>query len=104
MCSTPRPKTKVTGKSGTSGSLLSTLSAEARSNFSKRANAAQDRRDQLSMKSEQAKHQHNASITSTKKTNNRPFIQTKNNFSYWLFNANINEIITMLLFGSSKRN
>ena len=93
MCSTPRPKTKITGKSGTSGSLLSNLSTEARNTFAERANAAQERRDQLSMKSVQTKHQHNISMTSAK----------KKNFSYWLLNANINEIITMLFFASSRR-
>jgi len=103
MCSTPRPKIKVTGKSGTCGSLLSNLSAEARNTFAERANVAQERRDQMSMKSEQAKHQHDASMSLAKKIDNRAFIMSKKNLSYWLLNAKTKEIITMLFLGASRR-
>ncbi|MFT5757716.1 MAG: hypothetical protein ACI9LM_002452 [Alteromonadaceae bacterium] len=45
MCSTPRRNIK-SGKASFSGSLLSNISAEARLNFSHRANAADQRRYQ----------------------------------------------------------
>ena len=66
MCSTPRPRTKVKGKAGSSGSILSTMSSEARSSFTERANAAQERRHQISIKTQQKKQQSNASIKNAK--------------------------------------
>ncbi|PKG86028.1 hypothetical protein CXF85_04455 [Colwellia sp. 75C3] len=103
MCSTPRPKTKVKGKAGTDGSLLSNLSAEARNSFAKRANVAQERRYQMAMKLEQAKYQRDASIKTTKKIENRTVSKPNRNLSYWLLNANLKEILIMLFFGTSRR-
>jgi len=52
MCSTPRPKTKVKSSASKSGSLLSTLSTQARNRFAERANLAQERRHQIAMKAQ----------------------------------------------------
>ncbi|WP_441002580.1 hypothetical protein [Pseudocolwellia agarivorans] len=47
MCSSPKPKTKAKGKKSGGGSILANISSESRSRFSERANAAQDRRDEM---------------------------------------------------------
>ena len=107
MCSTPRPKTKTKtkakGKAGTGGSLLSNLSAEARNSFAERANVAQERRYQMTIKSEQAKHQRNASTRAAKTKDNQIASKSQKSLGYWLLNANIKEIVTMLFLGTSER-
>ncbi|UUO23736.1 hypothetical protein FGD67_11170 [Colwellia sp. M166] len=101
MCSTPRPRTKVKGKAGSSGSILSTMSSEARSSFTERANAAQERRHQISIKTQQKKQQSNASIKNAKKVA-RSAKKQKNSFSSWLLNASLKDVFMMLFFNNSK--
>jgi hypothetical protein len=103
MCSTPRPKTKVKGKAGTSGGLLSNMSAETRSRFAQRANAAQERREQIAIKAQQNNRQLNASLRTTKKAVHRLANKSQNSLSYWLVSASIKEVFMMLFFGKSKR-
>lgn len=103
MCSTPRPKTKVKGKAGSSGSLLSNMSAEARNRFAERANVAQERRYQIALKTQQKKRQRNTPIRTAKKVMSRAATKSPSNLSYWLLNASLKEVFIMLFFGSSKR-
>lgn len=103
MCSTPRPKTKVKGKAGTSGGLLSNMSAETRSRFAQRANAAQERRDQIAIKAQQNSRHLNASIRTSKKANNQIAKKSQNSLSYWLISASLKEVFMMLFFDKSKR-
>ena len=103
MCSSPRPKTKVKGKAGISGSLLSNISPEARSRFTERANIAQERRAQLKKKAQQKKAQLETSAIINNKTLNRATKKPQRKLSYWLFNASLKEIFMSLFFGTYKR-
>ena len=103
MCCTPRPKTKVKGKAGSSGSLLSNMSSEARNRFAERANVAQERRHQIAMKAQQKERHHDAAIRTAKKVVRRAATKSPSNLSYWLLNASLKEVFIMLFFGSSKR-
>ena len=47
MCSTPRPRTKLTEKKAISVSFLSSMSTETRRRFTEQANIAQVRRDKI---------------------------------------------------------
>lgn len=102
MCSTPRPKTTVKGKAGTSGSLLSNMSPEARNRFAERANVAQERRHQIAIKAQQHNRQHSESKRTTKKPANRIAKKSQSNLSYWLVSASLKEVFMMLFFGKSK--
>lgn len=103
MCSTPRPKTKVKGKAGISGSFLSNMSPEARSRFAERANIAQERRHQLAMKEQQNNRQLNAPLRTTKKIAKPKDKKSSSSLTYWLFNASLKDLFFMLFFGTSKR-
>lgn len=103
MCSTPRPRTKVKGKAGTSGSLLSNMSPEARSRFAERANVAQQRRHQMTIKTQQNNRQQDAAIITSKKAVNRVDQKSQHNVRYWLVSASLKEIFMMLFFSKSKR-
>lgn len=103
MCSTPRPKTKVKGKAGSNGGVLSSMSSEARSRFAERANVAQERRHQIAMKAQQKERNHNTPIRTSKKIVSRAATKSQRKLSYWLFNASLKEVFLMLFFGSSKR-
>ncbi len=102
MCSSPKPKSKVKGKGGKSGSLLSTISPAARTRFAERANLAQERRHKLAMKI--IKHEAQLA-TSFSRSNNKPPTksqQSSKNVFYWLATASINDIFSMLFLGKSK--
>jgi len=103
MCSTPRPKTKVKGKANRNGSVLSNMSTETRSRFAERANLAQERRHQIAIKAQQKKRHHNVAIKSANKVGSRAVTKSSNKLSYWLLNASLKEVFTMLFLGSSKR-
>ena len=103
MCSSPRPKTKVKGVAGVSGSLLSNISPEARSRFTERANIAQERRDQLKKKAQRSSVQLEASAHIDKKTLTRAKKKPQRNLSYWLLNASLKEIVMSLFFTTYKR-
>ena len=82
MCSTPRPKTKVKGKSGASGSLLSNMSPDARSSFAQRANAAQERRDQIARKARPMKEHRTPSQGKTRKVVDSTVKKTTRGFNW----------------------
>jgi len=100
MCSTPRPKRKM--KSATqglaSGSMLSGLSAQKRADFVKRANSADDRRQQIKQQRAEKKQALTLVKNSGKKITENKKVLTKN-WSYWLVDASIKEILMMLFFG-----
>ncbi|MCI2284414.1 hypothetical protein L3081_14760 [Colwellia sp. MSW7] len=105
MCSTPKPKTKVKGKTAGGGSLLSTMSTEARSRFAERANIAQERRDNIALKRQQEKRQHALVSKGVKKvaSNSAKIPETQQrNLSYWFFKASVKDLFVMLFFGKSK--
>ena len=102
MCSTPRPKGQVKGKSGSSGSILSNVSAEARRSFAQRANIADERRYHLAMEKEQQSRQLHTSQKNTKKHVSQKNTKLNRNFSYWLVSASLKEIFLVLFFGKSK--
>jgi len=102
MCSTPRPKRKIksTASGSVSGTLLSNLSAQKRADFVKRANSADERRQQI-------KHQKSAQKQTLSLVNNtrKKAIKTKmtptKSWSYWFVDASIKEIFMLLFFGKS---
>lgn len=103
MCSTPRPKTTVKAKSVISGTILSRMSAEDRRRFAQRANMAQERRDQIAIKTRQTRNQVTSAQRSTKKVANATIHKSSHSFSYWLLNASLKEVFVMIFFGHSKR-
>ena len=102
MCSTPRPKTKVKGKSGTSGSLLSNISAEKRRRFAERANSAQERRHQIAMNIQKSPSLLNTPIDSNSLEVVSKHQKKQKDLSYWLVSASLKEIFILLFFGKSK--
>lgn len=94
MCSTPRPRGKVTATSGSAGSILSTMSADARSRFAERANMAQDRRDKIAFEAKQFKQK----LTLNKEAKQAPAkkLIKKHTLYYWLFNASLKEVFNLL--------
>jgi len=97
MCSTPRPRGKVTAKAAYSGSLLSKLSAEARLNFSNRANIADEKRCKKNVANEKTHHDKKRHLKSKINKMNK----VNKNWRYWLVKASFKEIITVLFFGYS---
>jgi hypothetical protein len=103
MCSTPRPKSKVKSKGGTSSSLLSNMSPEARSRFAERANIAQERRHQLAIKSQEKKRQVDTSTKVAQKVERLSANKSQDNLNYWLLNASLKKAFTMLFFSKPKQ-
>jgi hypothetical protein len=104
MCSTPRPKTQAKGKSGRSGSLLSNISAEKRRRFAERANIAQERRDDMTMKNQKSSSGLNVTLINNKVkliSKDKKVQKKPNSLSYWLVSASLKEIFIMLFFGKS---
>ncbi|WP_426357901.1 hypothetical protein ACPUVO_15830 [Pseudocolwellia sp. HL-MZ19] len=102
MCSSPKPRTKSKGKKSGGGSILANISPESRRRFSERANAAQDRRDEIRLVQKQkVLQQQVASKRHVNIQTNKTKTQDKS-FSYWLINANLKEIFVLLFLGKSK--
>lgn len=101
MCSTPRPRTKITGKSASSASFLSSMSAESRRRFTEQANSAQARRDSIKMAKNKQKQ-----IERVSAKQKSTAIKTKKSppLSYWLLDASLTEIAKRLLLKKSKAN
>ena len=102
MCSSPKPKSKAKGKKSGGGSILANISPESRSRFSERANAAQDRRDEMKAAQKQKALQHN---TLTNRSLTSAVVKTKKqekSFGYWLLNASVKDIFVLLFMGKSK--
>jgi len=100
MCSTPRPKRVMKTNSTsvtTNGTILSGLSAQKRAAFVQRANQADDRRYELQQKAAEKKRENNH-LTHTK---NLSIKKSTKNWSYWLIDASIKEIVMMLFLGKS---
>jgi len=102
MCSTPRPKKIVRGKSISKGSVLSSMNSDARMRFAERANLADEKRHKLNLKMKQINVQKNNA------QKHRSFkIFTKNEsvkkgLSYWLGTASIKEVFLVLFAGKIK--
>ncbi|NQZ81176.1 MAG: hypothetical protein HRT52_09195 [Colwellia sp.] len=97
MCSTPRPRGKITAKTAYSGSLLSNISAEARLNFSSRANMADEQRYKNNLANEKYRNEKKSHLKSRINKNNT----VNKSWRYWLVNASFKEIIVVLFFGYS---
>ena len=95
MCSSPKPRTKVKGKSATSASFLSSMSAESRQRFTERANIAQERRDNIKM-AEKAKISSDKNHLRTKKASTK--IKAPKRSSYWLLTISVKELFNLLFF------
>jgi hypothetical protein len=101
MCSTPRPRTKVAGKSSSSASILSSMSTESRRRFTEQANIAQERRDKIKMAEKNQKKYNKASTKAIYKSVNK---KASKSLSYWLVSASLREIFALLFFSRSKAN
>lgn len=99
MCSSPKPKASVKGKRSKSTSGLASLSPEARSRFTQRANEAQERRYQIKKEEQQR-----SNVIPTVKVNNKQVSKnkTQHTLSYWLLNANLKEITFRIFGGKTK--
>jgi hypothetical protein len=102
MCSTPRPKKKVKGKSGSSGGVLSNMNPDARRRFAERANIAQERRHKIMMEEQQKKRLDNP-VRLDKKVKNFSDRNMRNSLSYWLLNASMKDILILLFLSTPKR-
>jgi len=99
MCSTPRPRTKVAGKSASSASFLSSMSTESRRRFTEQANIAQVRRDKINL----AKiNQKNAEKTSVKMKSKVTKVKASKPLAYWLLTASLSEITKKLFLSKPK--
>tara|TARA_B110000438_G_C15599784_1_gene557491 strand:+ start:72 stop:497 length:426 start_codon:yes stop_codon:yes gene_type:complete len=95
MCSSPKPRTKVKGKSATSASFLSSMSAESRQRFTERANIAQERRDNIKL-AEKAKISSDKNHLRTKKTSAK--VKAPKRSSYWLLTISVKALFNLLFF------
>ena len=95
MCSSPKPRTKVKGKSATSASFLSSMSAESRQRFTERANIAQERRDNIKI-AEKAKISSDKNHLRAKKVSTK--IKSSKRSSYWLLTISVKELFNLLFF------
>lgn len=98
MCSSPKPKTRVKGKTiGNGGGILASMSAEERKRFSERANIAQERRQNLNERTNKVNHQVSVTKTGSKNLNTRN-VSTM----FWLLNADLKEIFLCLFLGKPR--
>ena len=101
MCSSPKPRTKVKGKSATSASFLSSMSAKSRQRFTERANIAQERRDNIKM-AEKAKISSDKNHLRTKQTSTK--IKAPKRSNYWLLTISVKELFNLLPFRKTDTN
>lgn len=99
MCSSPKPRTKVKGKSITSASFLSSMSKESRQRFTERANSAQDRREKNKIAEKAKNLTRKTSVIKSKKTSKT---NVDKSYSYWFTTASFKEICVLLFFGQSE--
>ena len=95
MCSTPKPKQKVKGKTSTNVvSILSQMNAEKRKQFAERANEASDRREVKKQEAilQQVQLGRNKAHAALKKNT-----MTSKPWHYWLINASFSEVFHALL-------
>ncbi|PKH88885.1 hypothetical protein [Colwellia sp. Bg11-28] len=94
MCSTPKPKQKIKGKTSTNVvSILSQMNAEKRKQFAERANEASVRREIKKQKAilEQIQVDQNKAHAPLKKKT-----MTSKPWHYWLISASFSEIFQTL--------
>jgi len=93
MCSSPKPRKKPSQKtSKQQNSLLSTMNRQSMEKFTAIANAAEDRRDVIRKKKQTEK----AQIAATQvrvKAERTAELKEKNILNYWLFHADIVELL-----------
>lgn len=98
MCSTPRPKRRISSiKTQPSGSVLANISKESRAKFAKVANDADERRYQqeIVVQKQQVNTPALAQSIKTKKSNIKRKV-VKKGLLYWLVSASIKEILTRI--------
>lgn len=103
MCSSPRPRKKIQGRVRASGSILSSMSVEARRQFTERANHAQERRYEMAINEKNKKNQQIPSVRVVKKVEKNSLVKLKSSLSYWLLTASLKDIFTIFFSGSLKR-
>lgn len=99
MCSTPRPRAKVAGKSVSSASILSSMSTESRRRFTEQANIAQERRDKINIAEKNQRISNKASSKAISKSVKK---KASKGLRYWLVSASLREILARLFFSRSK--
>ncbi len=95
MCSTPKPKQKIKGKTSNNVvSILSQMNAEKRKQFAKCANEASERREIQKQKAilEQIQVEQDKAHVSLKKNT-----MTSKPWHYWLISASFSEVFHTLL-------
>lgn len=100
MCSTPKPKQKIKGKTSSNVvSILSQMNAEQREQFAERANKASERREVQKQKAilEQTQIDQNKAHTSLKKNT-----MAGKPWHYWLISASFSEVFQTLLHKNKK--
>lgn len=90
MCSSPKPRMKAKGKSNSSASILSSMSAESRQRFTERANVAQERRDHIK-KAEKVKRTLHQSHIRSQGTPVK--IEATKHLSYWWLLINLKDLL-----------
>jgi hypothetical protein len=90
MCSSPKPRMKAKGKSNSSASILSSMSAESRQRFTERANVAQERRDHIK-KAEKVKRTLHQSHIRSQGTPVK--IEATKRLSYWWLSINLKDLL-----------
>ena len=90
MCSSPKPRMKAKGKSNSSASILSSMSAESRQRFTERANVAQERRDNIK-KAEKVKRTLHQSHIRSQGTPVK--IEATKHLSYWWLLINLKDLL-----------
>ena len=94
MCSTPKPKQKMKGKTSSNViSILSQMNAEQRKQFAERANAASERREIEEQKAILNQTQIEQTIDQASLKEND---MTSKPWHYWLTSASFSEIFQML--------
>ena len=102
MCSTPRPKRKVkSSTAGFSGSVLASMSSVARGDFANRANAAQDRRDEIALINKAIQPSNQIKLVKAK-LHQQAISSNNQHWRYWLLTASFKEIMTVFFIGKSK--
>jgi hypothetical protein len=97
MCSSPKPRMKAKGKSASSASILSSMSAESRQRFTERANVAQERRDNIKKAEKVKRTLHQSHIRSQSAPVN---IEATKRLNYWWLSISLKELFNLLFFGN----
>lgn len=88
---------KAKGKSASSASILSSMSAESRQRFTERANIAQERRDNIK-KAEKVKLSLHKSHIRTPNASVK--VEATKRLNYWWLSISLKELFNLLFFGN----